>query len=309
MSDRLPPLTALRAFEAAARHMSFQNAAAELNVTPAALSFQIKSLEDHLGAPVFRRLNRAVELTEAGRVLQPGTQDGFDLLNAAWRAARRLDSGRSLTVTAGPAFTTEWLAPRMFAFAQAHPQVELRIAASLARMEFDRDEIDVAIRFGYGPDPGLYVQPLLTEWLTPVATPELAAKINSPADLLHLPLLQDDSIDFVRPPLGWGAWFSAVGVDATPTIATRFSNADHAINAATVGSGVLLARGTLAAGALLDGRLVAPFKTALSTTAMFRILCPQGHQDRAGTRAFINWLIAEVAPAQTLAEAFDMVSP
>ena len=106
MSDRLPPLTALRAFDAAARHMSFAKAADELSVTPAALSFQIKSLEEHLGAPVFRRLNRAIELTEAGRALVPGTRDGFVALNAAWRAARRLTDQRVLTVTAGPAFTS-----------------------------------------------------------------------------------------------------------------------------------------------------------------------------------------------------------
>ena len=114
MSDRLPPLTALRAFEAAARHMSFARAAEELSVTPAALSFQIKSLEDHLGQPVFRRLNRAVELTEAGRALAPGTSEGFATLNAAWRNARRFGEQRHLTVTSGPGFTSLWLAPRLF---------------------------------------------------------------------------------------------------------------------------------------------------------------------------------------------------
>src|SRR5210317_545459 len=119
MPDRLPPLTALRAFEAAARHMSFAKAADELNVTPAALSFQIKSLEEHLGAPLFRRLNRAVELTEAGRALSPGATEGFQALSAAWRAAQRLQDEQTLTVTAGPAFTAKWLAPRLYEFAQA----------------------------------------------------------------------------------------------------------------------------------------------------------------------------------------------
>ncbi|NNL18757.1 MAG: LysR family transcriptional regulator, partial [Boseongicola sp.] len=141
MADRLPPLTALRAFDAAARHMSFSKAADELNVTPAALSFQIKSLEDHLGAPVFRRLNRAIELTEAGRVLAPGARDGFATLTAAWRAVQRLTDTSTITVTAGPAFTAKWLAPRMFEFAQAHPEIELRFTATLRLLDFARDDV------------------------------------------------------------------------------------------------------------------------------------------------------------------------
>ncbi len=161
MSDRLPPLTALRAFEAAARHLSFAQAAAELNVTPAALSFQIKSLEDHLGHPVFRRLNRAVELTEAGRALAPGVTDGFAALSAAWRNTQRLSDNKTLTVTAGPAFTSKWLAPRLFEFAQAHPEIELRFSASLRLIDFDRDEVDVAIRFGLGNDEGVFSEPLI----------------------------------------------------------------------------------------------------------------------------------------------------
>ena len=131
MVDRLPPLTALRAFEAAARHLSFAQAAAELNVTPAALSFQIKSLEAHLGTPVFRRLNRAVELTEAGRALSPAVTDGFETLSRAWRTTQRLGDNNTLTVTAGPAFTSKWLAPRLYDFARLHPEIELRVSASL----------------------------------------------------------------------------------------------------------------------------------------------------------------------------------
>ena len=150
MADRLPPLTALRAFDAAARHMSFAQAAAELNVTPAALSFQIKSLEEHLGTPLFHRLNRAVQLTEAGHALAPDAQAAFETLSAGWRAALRTQDHQSLIVTAGPAFTAKWLAPRLFEFAQAHPEIELRFSASLRIMDFARDNIDVAIRFGAG---------------------------------------------------------------------------------------------------------------------------------------------------------------
>ena len=242
MSDRLPPLTALRAFEAAARHLSFAKAAAELNVTPAALSYQIKSLEEHLGRPLFRRLNRAVELTEAGRTLSPGATEGFRLLAEAWRSLRRQADSDVLSVTAGPAFTAKWLAPRLFDFARAHPEIDLRFTASLRLMDFDRDEIDVAIRFGVGPDTGLYSLPLAREWVTPVMTPEMARDFPSPESLRDAPLIHDDSIAFLSPPCDWPAWFRAMGVDFTPEHGARFSQADHAVDAALAGAGVALGR-------------------------------------------------------------------
>lgn len=170
MSDRLPPLTALRAFEAAARHMSFSKAAAELFVTPAALSYQIKQLEEHLGTPLFVRMNRAVDLTEAGRVLQPGTADGFNQLRDAVRSVVRLRDDAALTITAGPAFTAKWLAPRFFRFANKHPEVELRFVATLRIMDFQRDGIDAAIRFGHAIADDEFAEVLAGEWITPVHT-------------------------------------------------------------------------------------------------------------------------------------------
>ncbi len=294
MIDRLPPLTALRAFDAAARHMSFAQAAAELNVTPAALSFQIKSLEDHLGQPLFHRLNRAVTLTEAGRALAPGTADGFAMLANAWRSARRLQNNSTLTVTAGPAFTAKWLAPRLYEFAQAHPDIELRFSAGLRIMDFDRDEIDVAIRFGYGPDPGLYAIPLAVEWVMPVMTPELARRYPTPQSLRDAPLLFDDSIDFLRPKCDWQMWFRAVGIDFNPTHGARFSQADHAVDAALAGAGIVLGRRALVIKDLSEGRLVAPFKTAISTKAHFRFLCPEGAENRPQVRAFRDWILQEI---------------
>jgi LysR family glycine cleavage system transcriptional activator len=294
MIDRLPPLTALRAFDAAARHMSFAQAAAELNVTPAALSFQIKSLEDHLGQPLFHRLNRAVTLTEAGRALAPGTADGFAMLANAWRSARRLQNNSTLTVTAGPAFTAKWLAPRLYEFAQAHPDIELRFSAGLRIMDFDRDEIDVAIRFGYGPDPGLYAIPLAVEWVMPVMTPELARRHPTPQSLKDAPLLFDDSIDFLRPKCDWQMWFRAVGIDFNPTHGARFSQADHAVDAALAGAGIVLGRRALVIKDLSEGRLVAPFKTAISTKAHFRFLCPEGAENRPQVKAFRDWILQEI---------------
>ena len=307
MSTSLPPLTALRAFDAAARHMSFQNAAAELNVTPAALSFQIKSLEEHLGTSLFRRLNRAVELTEAGRALAPGAQDGFEALTVAWRAARRLTDVTSLTVTAGPAFTAKWMAPRLYDFARDHPEIDLRFSASLRLMDFDRDEVDVAIRFGYGPDPGLFAIPLADEWVTPVMGPDLAALYPTPASLRDAPLIFDNSIDFLRPPCDWPTWFRAAGVDFTPTHGVHFSQADHAVDAALSGAAVTLGRRTLVSKDLENGRLVAPYKVALSSKARFRILCPEGSENRPNIKAFRDWLIEQTAELACHDKKFDIV--
>ncbi|OSQ51026.1 transcriptional regulator GcvA [Marivita geojedonensis] len=294
MNDRLPPLTALRAFEAAARHMSFAQAAAELNVTPAALSFQIKSLEEHLGAPVFRRLNRAVELTEEGEALRAGVHDGFDLITTAWRSARRQTQSNTLTVTAGPAFTAKVLAPRLFQFAQAHPDIDLRFSASLRIMDFVRDDIDVAIRFGYGGDEGLYSRALIREWIAPMMTPALAKDLDTPEKLLAAPLIFDDSVDFLSPKADWAKWFKANGL-GTPLIkGSHFSQADHAVDAALAGGGVVLARSTVAAHHLIDGQLVAPFDLALSTEAHFRFVCPKGHETKSQVAAFSDWLDQEI---------------
>lgn len=307
MSDRLPPLTALRAFDAAARHMSFQAAAAELNVTPAALSFQIKSLEQHLGTPVFHRLNRAVELTEAGRVLAPGVKDGFETLTTAWRAALRLQDNRTLTVTAGPAFTAKWLAPRLYDFARAHPDIDLRFSASLRMMDFTRDEVDVAIRFGSGDDSGLYALPLRREWVTPVMTPELARQFPTPESLRGAPFLFDESIDFLKPACDWPTWFRAVGMDFNPEHGPRFSQADHAVDAAISGAGVVLGRRAMVVRALQAGTLVAPYKTALLSQARFRFLCQKGTEDRPQIKAFREWMLSELEKTAAVSDTLTFV--
>jgi LysR family glycine cleavage system transcriptional activator len=296
MSDRLPPLTALRAFEAAARHLSFARAADEIGVTPAALSFQIKSLEERFGAPLFIRHNRRVELTEAGRTLSPGTSEGFATLTAAWRAARRVLETNVLSVTAGPAFTARWLAPRLFAFAQAHPEVELRFVATLRLLDFGRDDIDVAIRFGRPPEREEGVHQALTvhEWMTPMMHPDLAPNWTTPASLARAPLIHQDDTAFLRPLVDWAAWFRAAGVGVPEMHGPRFSQADHALDAAQAGAGVVLGRVSLADRALRSGALVAPFDLALVPEAGFRVLCPEGTQTQHATAAFLDWLRDEV---------------
>lgn len=308
MSDRLPPLTALRAFEAAARHMSFALAAAELNVTPAALSFQIKSLESHLGAPVFRRLNRAVELTEAGEALVPGVTEGFAALSRGWRAAQRVSDDRSLTVTAGPAFTSKWLAPRLYDFAQAHPEIELRVAASLRLMDFDRDGVDVAIRFGRTTESGLFTEPLVEEWLMPMMVPELAEAFGTVDGLAKAPLIHDDSMGFLAARVTWADWSGVAGVAMDTERGVRFSQADHALDAALSGAGVVLGRVSLATRALEQGRLVAPFQTGVLAPAQFRFLCPKGSEERPQVAAFRDWMAREILATKAFEKGRKIVS-
>lgn len=307
MPDRLPPLTALRAFDAAARHMSFAKAAEELNVTPAALSFQIKSLEEHLGHPLFRRLNRAVELTEAGRTLAPGAADGFDTLTRAWRATRRLQDNTTLTVTAGPALTAKWLAPRLYEFARAHPEIDLRISTTLNIVDLERDGIDVAIRFGQGSDEGLYSVDARREWLIPVMTPELAERFPTPDSLRDAPLIFDGSISFLDPPIDWPSWFRAAGVNFAPTRGAHFSNADHAIDAAVAGVGVVLGRRPMIIKDVLEGRLVMPFKLAIETDARFRFLCVQGTETLPKISAFKDWFLAEIEKTAHISDGLNII--
>lgn len=306
MSDRLPPLTALRAFDAAARHMSFAKAAQELNVTPAALSFQIKSLEDHLGSPLFRRLNRAVELTDAGHALAPGAADGFQTLHAAWSAAKRQLDTTTLTVTAGPALTAKWLAPRLLNFARAHPDIDLRLSASLRLVDMQRDDIDVAIRFGYATGAGLYTRPAIKEWFTPIMTPEMAKMYPTPESLLDAPLIADESTQFLDPPCAWPMWFRAMGIDYSPNYTARFSNADHAVDAVIAGLGVGLGRRPLIIKDVRDGLLVMPFKTAIETDARFHFVCLEGAQTRPQIAAFETWFFEEIDKTADISDGFTI---
>lgn len=307
MSDRLPPLTALRAFEAAARHLSFAQAAEELAVTPAALSFQIKNLEEHLGAPLFRRLNRAVELTEAGVTLLPHASEGFEALRRGWRATQRIQDATTLNITAGPAFTAKWLAPKLFDFAQKHPDIDLRFTATLRLLDFDRDGVDLAIRFGTGPDPGLQSEPLYRGFITPMMRPEIAARLNTPADLLNETLIHDESLDFLQSPPDWTAWFRANGVTHPPLKGPHFTQADHGVDMALEGGGVVMGRSSVTMTALHSGALVAPFRLALTVGAHYRLICAPGGLDRPHVARFRDWILAEIDPYRALAQNHELI--
>jgi LysR family glycine cleavage system transcriptional activator len=237
-----------------------------------------------------------VALTEAGRLLAPGVSEGFEALGRAVRGLDALRDGRALTVTAGPAFTAKWLAPRIFHFVERRPDVEVRILASLKVMDFERDGVDAAIRFGLRADPAHFSQVLIHDRMTPLCAPAMAGRLRTPADLATAPLIHDDSMA----PLGWsptwGDWLAAAGV-ARPDWrrGARFSNADHALAAAAEGAAVALGRVSLAGTELRQGRLVAPFDLAIDPEAHFRFVCPKGAETRPAIAAFRAWLAEEIA--------------
>ena len=309
MRDRLPPLTALKAFEAAARHMSFSKAAEELFVTPAALSYQIKQLEEFFGTQLFRRLNRAVELTEAGEALTPGVSEGFDNLRQATRAVHRLEDDAALTITAGPAFTAKWLAPRFFRFAEAHPDIELRFVASLKLMDFNRDGVDAAIRFGTGSDEGYYSEILSEDWITPVCTPSIAQRIAQTGTFTGFQLLHDESVEFLDPAPNWAAWGRGVGQEGDWIHGAHFTNADHSIDVALEGGGVALGRIVLVERYLEQGRLVAPFRQAMRVGAQYRFVCPIGAETQTRLCKLLAWIREEMTAIRRYGEQMEFFDP
>ncbi|MEO0991490.1 MAG: LysR substrate-binding domain-containing protein, partial [Pseudomonadota bacterium] len=247
-------------------------------------------------------------LTEAGQALAPGTREGFEALSAAWRSAKRLQDTATLTVTSGPALTAKWLAPRLFKFATDHPEIELRFSATLRRIDLARDSVDVALRYGYGPDPGLFSRRVIEDWISPMMTPELARTLSSPADLRNATLFHADDIRFLDPPVDWGAWFRAAGIGPVPSGGPRFGQSDHAIDAALAGGGIVLGRSTFAAKALREGRLVAPFPLALTTKAHYRFLCLEGAETRPQVAAFLEWILAEAKDLNDLWDGRQLVA-
>lgn len=308
MAYRLPPLNALRAFEAASRHMSFQKAAEELHVTPSALSYQIRQLEDYLQTPLFLRLNRAVELTEHGERVAPGISDAFERLHSTMARLRPETPPNVLTVSTGPATASKWLSPRIHRFIEIWPDIELRISAGLKLTDLRTEEVDVTIRFGGGNYPGLHVEPLTDEAVLPLISPRLLEQIggmSSPDDLGKVTLLHDDSAGFLPGSVGWGDWLKRMRVyNVDSTRGPRFSHADHALEAAIDGAGVVLGRLFLAQRDIASGRLVAPFDLMMKAQASFYFCCLPETLDTPKVKAFHDFVFAEIEADRTALEAF-----
>ncbi len=291
MARRLPPLNALRAFEAAARHLSFTRAAEELHVTQAAISHQVKALEEHLGRKLFRRLNRALLLSDDGQAYLPSVSRAFALLNDATRNLLERDAPGPLTVSALPSFAARWLVPRLGRFRQIHPDIDLRIDPSAALTDFASGDVDVGVRYGRGKYPGLRADWLMTEDIFPVCSPALLSgehPLRAPGDLEHQVLLHDDGHG------DWRTWLLAAGVDRVdPTRGPIFTDSSMLIQAAMAGQGVALARGVLAADELAAGRLVRPFTLSLPTEYAYYLVCPQSTAEQPKIAAFRDWLLDE----------------
>jgi LysR family transcriptional regulator, glycine cleavage system transcriptional activator len=298
--QRFPSLNALRAFDCAVRHMSFQKAAEELFVTPAALSYQIRQLEEHLDLKLFDRLNRAVRLTAEGEALAPGIRDGFLAFENALRLLNRRQADNVLVVSAGPAFTAKWLAPRLYRFMLRHPEIDARISASLKLVDMQRDDIDVSIRFGRGKYEGCDSILLFDEYVTPMCSPRVAngeIPLEQPSDLAHHTLIHDDTHVGVFDLADWKNWLDAAGApDVDPKRSgLHFNIADHALDAAVAGAGVVLGRWILAQNDLEAGRLVTPFDLKIKADFSFYAVILKNRLKDKNIRAFCAWLRDEIS--------------
>lgn len=307
MAERLPPLNALKAFEAAARHASFRKAAHELNVSPAAISHQIKNLEETLGVQLFQRLSRGLKLSTAGQAALPLLRDGFGRLAEAVQQMREED-GRppALRVSAPPSLAAKWLVPRLSSYAALNPGLDMRLSATAAAIDggpapvpandsFREEEADLAIRFGEGDWPGCRVEKLMDVSALPLCSPRLLEgerPLRRPDDLRHHTLLHDDTDYAGRPE--WRAWLEAAGVDGIDAArGPRFNHAALALDAAADGQGVALTLEPLARADLAAGRLAAPFEVRLRLKPAYYLVCPEGAAQEQAIAAFRRWLLEE----------------
>jgi LysR family transcriptional regulator, glycine cleavage system transcriptional activator len=298
MNNHLPPLSALRAFEAAARHMSFSRAADELHVTPAAVSHQIHALEEDLGVKLFHRMNRSIELTASARILLPGLSEAFAGIQSSVRRLRAHNDTGTLTVTASPSIAGKWLVLRLHRFQEQHPEVDVRISATDTVVDLTRGDFDIAIRYGLGKYPGLDVELLFTNEVFPACSPQLLSAgppLRTPDDLSRHTLIHEAA---ERDPLvpTWPMWLKAAGVKDVPAGAgLTFNSMSLALDAAVAGQGVVLAYSTIAAADLAAARLVRLFSLALPDHFAYYIVTAPAALERPKVRAFRNWLRQEAA--------------
>lgn len=291
MRRRLPPLNSLRTFESAARHLSFTKASEELFVTQAAVSHQIKHLEEFLGLNLFHRKNRKLSLTEEGADYWPQIRDIFEQLKNATENLQTAGASGSLNVNVAPTFAIEWLIPRLDQFKRLYPDIDVRITANNDDKEVDffGEDIDVAIYFSKGRyRKGIYKQRLLDEYLIPVCSPKLINSANpllQPTDLKNHTLLHEDSTE------DWKRWLKKAeitGIDLTH--GTIFSHTVMVLQAAIHGQGVAIGYSILAQQEIDSGRLVCPFDITIPSINSYDFACPEGHQEKPKISAFRDWL-------------------
>lgn len=299
MAHRLPPLNALRAFEAAARHGSFAKAAEELAVTPAAISQQIRLLEADLGLTLFRRLPRGLVVTEAAKRALPELAKGFAHLRRAVEDVRGGALAGPLVISVIPSFAARWLVPRLGGFVTAYPDVEVTVRAELRSVDFAREDVDLGIRYGKGIYPGLDTRLLLTEEVFPVCAPSLLSgpkPLRRIEDLRHHTLLHDRALTSEEPALYWRHWLRDAGVTGfDPDRGPGFTDATLIMEATLRGMGVALGRSGLCADDLAAGRLVRPFTRSRPADYAYYIVAPEGHAASPRVKVFLDWLEEEAA--------------
>jgi LysR family glycine cleavage system transcriptional activator len=292
MLRRLPPLNALKAFEAAARSESFTRAAEELCVTQGAVSQQVKALEATLGVKLFNRERQRLVMTQAGRDYLAVIRDALDRIAVGTERLMQRRTSGGLTISTSPDFAAKWLVHRLGRFAEVHPDIDLRVSATMHHVDFAREDVDLAVRHGDGNWPGLDAVRLCAEQLFPVCSPKLVSgrhHVRTASDLLKFPLLRLD--DWTN----WSRWFAAAGVAAAVTQGPVINRASMLIDAAVDGQGVALARTALAAWDLINGRLVRPIGVSLKMANTYWIVCPKAASDLPKIAAFRAWLLREAA--------------
>lgn len=291
MARKLPPLTTLPAFDAAARYLSFTKAAAELNVTHGAISRAVRNLEDQLGVQLFERGTRSVSLTPAGAAYAAEIGTALDRISAATIVATAPRSAHVLTVSTSDGFAGRWLVPRLHRFHRAHRDIDVRIATSGLLADFVRDGIDIAIRYGSGDYEGVVSELLSEVDVFPVCSPELLKgehPLREPADLRYHTLIHDGF------PIDWATWLERAGIsDINPNSGVRFDSATYATEAAVHGEGVLLGRSTLVSADLASGRLVRPFGQEIKASSSYYVVYLATALRQRKVRAFRDWLLAE----------------
>ena len=297
----LPPLAALRALEAAARHRSFTRAAAELNVTQSAISHQIRHLEALWGLELFARGARPLALTESGAALAPLARDFFQRLGETLETLRADDERGALRISMLESFAVRWLVPRLSDFRARQPEIDVWISTKEERVDFAAEGVDLAIRLGHGGYSGLHSTLLLREYIFPVCSRALIERLGNPkepAELARFPLLLVQE-EFSRP--WWEVWLEAAGVEAVPLDqGTRFANSNMALQAAIDGQGVALVRSAHLEGDPAALGLVKLFEVYCPSELAYYLLCPQGTEARPRIAAFRDWILAQAARSQAL---------
>jgi LysR family glycine cleavage system transcriptional activator len=290
MSRTTLPLTALRAFEAAARHLSFTRAAEELHVTQAAVSHQVKALEDLIGVELFRRQPRSLILTTEGQALLPDLRDAFDRMAQAIDRIGRQAGSRTLIVSLLTTFALTWLVPRLHRFQALHPDIDVRMTASQKVIDFEREDVDVAIRYAADPDVRLFSLRLFGDCLTPLCGRKLRDRLRSPDDLRKVPLIESGH----EPE--WPVWLKAVGLgDLKPRRSLTFDSTKIAVEAAIAGAGVAIGPPNLFHEDLAEGRLFQPFPQEVESGKAWWLVCPREVVGRPKIRAFVQWIEQEIA--------------